>query len=59
MKVYLDNNATTPLHPAVKKEITEFLELFGNPSSMHEFGRTANGKFKKAKKNIATFIGAN
>jgi len=30
-KVYLDHNATTPLHPEVKKAMTEAMEVFGNP----------------------------
>ena len=56
--VYLDNNATTPLHPEVKKTLIEGLEIFGNPSSMHAFGREAREKIEGARKNVATFIGA-
>lgn len=56
--VYLDNNATTPLHPEVKKTLIEGLEIFGNPSSMHAFGREARKKIEGARKNVATFIGA-
>lgn len=37
-KVYLDHNATTPLHPEVKKMIISAMEVFGNPSSLHQFG---------------------
>lgn len=55
-KVYLDNNATTPLHPEVKKAIEEYLDIFGNPSSMHEFGRIAGEKFKTARKQTADFF---
>ena len=38
-KVYLDNNATTPLHPAVKQKIIESLDYFGNPSSAYTIGQ--------------------
>ena len=40
-KVYFDHNATTPLHPEVKKALVAAMEVFGNPSSLHEFGRRA------------------
>lgn len=57
-RVYLDHNATTPLHPEVKKTMTEALELFGNPSSMHSFGREARQQIEQARQRIAAFIGA-
>lgn len=56
--VYLDNNATTPLHPEVKKTLIEGLEIFGNPSSMHALGREAREKVEEARENVASFIGA-
>lgn len=56
--VYFDNNATTPLHPEVKKAIIEGLEIFGNPSSMHQFGREARENVEEAREKVATFIGA-
>lgn len=56
--VYMDNNATTPLHPEVKKTLIEGLEIFGNPSSMHAFGREAREKIEEARKKVASFIGA-
>lgn len=56
--VYLDNNATTPLHPEVKKALIEGLEIFGNPSSMHSFGREAREKIEEARAQTAAFIGA-
>lgn len=58
MNVYLDNNATTPLHPEAVKAITEFLGAFGNPSSMHAHGRTARQYLDDAAENIAAFFGA-
>lgn len=57
-KIYLDHNATTPLHPEVKKAITENLDLFGNPSSLHSYGREARRVIEEARETIASFIGA-
>jgi len=57
-KIYLDNNATTPLHPEVKKVIVNALEVFGNPSSLHEFGREAGHLVESAREKVASFIGA-
>jgi cysteine desulfurase len=39
MKVYLDNNATTQIADEVLTAMQESLELYGNASSMHEWGR--------------------
>lgn len=57
-KVYLDNNATTPLHPEVKKAMKKAMESFGNPSSLHEFGRKSAQAVLKAREHVASFIGA-
>lgn len=57
-KVYLDNNATTPLHPEVQKEISKAMSIFGNPSSLHQFGRSAQSMVKKAREAVASFIGS-
>lgn len=56
--VYLDNNATTPVHPEVKKAITEAVDLYGNPSSMHRPGQLARYAIEDARNKIASFIGA-
>ena len=57
-KVYLDYNATTPLHPEVKKTIVDAFDVFGNPSSVHAFGREARQSIEEARHTIASFIGA-
>lgn len=57
-RVYLDHNATTPLHPEVKKTLVDTMELFGNPSSLHEFGRDARGLIESARASVAQFLGA-
>ncbi len=56
--VYLDNNATTPIHPEVKKAIAEAIELYGNPSSMHRLGQMAHYAIEEAREKVASFIGA-
>jgi cysteine desulfurase len=56
--IYLDHNATTPLHPEVKKAMTEAMEVFGNPSSFHEAGRQARELIEDSRRVIADFIGA-
>lgn len=56
--VYLDNNATTPLHPEVKQKIIEFLDYYGNPSSMHTVGRKVKQQVQVSRQTIADFINA-
>lgn len=57
-RVYLDNNATTPLHPEVKQTLVESFDLFGNPSSMHQYGREARIKIELAREQVADFLDA-
>jgi cysteine desulfurase len=57
-KVYMDYNATTPLHPEVKESMRRGFELYANPSSMHEFGRTVRNQLELVRQRIAEFIGA-
>ncbi|MCG2711280.1 MAG: aminotransferase class V-fold PLP-dependent enzyme, partial [Candidatus Omnitrophica bacterium] len=57
-RVYLDHNATTPLHPEVKKAMTGMMGMFGNPSSMHGFGRDARKMIEDSRTSIAEFINA-
>ncbi len=53
-KIYLDNAATTAMDAEVIKVITTSMqEVFGNPSSTHQFGRTAKAVVETARKNIA------
>jgi len=58
MKVYFDHNATTPLHPEVKREMIAAMEMFGNPSSLHAYGREARANVEHARRQVANFIGA-
>lgn len=56
--IYLDHNATTPIHPEVKKILTEAMDTFGNPSSMHSCGRVARTQIENARREIADFLNA-
>ncbi|MFQ3573888.1 MAG: cysteine desulfurase family protein [Thermodesulfovibrionales bacterium] len=55
--IYLDYNATTPLAPEVKHEITKNLDLFGNPSSLHSYGLAAREVVSIARCNVAKSLG--
>ncbi|MGI4899397.1 MAG: aminotransferase class V-fold PLP-dependent enzyme, partial [Janthinobacterium lividum] len=53
MRVYLDNAATTPIDQEVLKEVYQVMESsYGNPSSIHAFGREARTVVEKARKTI-------
>jgi len=56
-RIYFDNAATTPIDPEVKKVMTETMDLFGNPSSIHQEGRQAKTIVEKARKTIANLLG--
>lgn len=57
--VYLDNNATTPLDPAVAEKMSLFLkEHFGNPSSLYPIGRVVKEIVSEARETIAKAISA-
>lgn len=54
-KIYLDYAATTPLAPQVKKAMEPYWsQLFGNPMSMHVFGREAAEGVEFARQKLAT-----
>jgi len=57
MKVYLDNAATTPLAPEVLEAMMPYLQNhFGNPSSTHQFGRSAKSAIETSRKTIARLL---
>ena len=59
-KVYLDNASTTPLLPEVREAMVPFLdEVFGNPSSLHDWGDTAREAVDAARAQVAQLIGVN
>ena len=58
-RVYLDHNASTPVHPeVVEAMLPYFSERFGNPSSVHGFGREAREGLETAREQIAHFLRA-
>ena len=57
--IYFDHAATTPLHPSVLEQYTDGLaDNFGNPNSLHSFGRTAYGTLEKARAVLADYLNA-
>lgn len=58
-RVYLDHSATTPIRPEVVEAMQVALtEQFGNPSSVHGFGRAAKKALEEAREQVAQLIGA-
>ncbi|MGA9602674.1 MAG: cysteine desulfurase family protein [Methyloceanibacter sp.] len=55
---YLDYNATAPLRPEVREAIGGALDLYGNPSSVHEEGRAARAAIEAARIKVAKLVGA-
>ena len=59
MRIYLDNNATTPLHSAVGEALQEaFRDVYGNASSVHQEGRGRGRRWSEARESVAGLIGA-
>jgi cysteine desulfurase len=57
--IYFDNAATTPMDMEVVDVIAETMkETYGNPSSIHSFGRAAKSKIEEARKKIAKLLQA-
>lgn len=57
--IYLDNAATTPMHPEVVAAMQPvLLQTFGNPSSTHRFGRNARQVVEGSRETIAKHLGA-
>ncbi|MBQ4448405.1 MAG: cysteine desulfurase NifS [Clostridia bacterium] len=58
-RVYLDNAATTRLLPEVLEEMVPYMtELYGNPSSPHDFGQKAASGLSMARQQVADAINA-
>lgn len=58
-KVYLDHSATTRTDEDVARLMVEYMtDLYGNPSSVHSFGRVTRKAVEEAREKIARAIGA-
>ena len=57
-RVYLDYNASTPIHPVVREAMAPFLnDAYGNPSSEHWAGAPAREAVERARSRLATLLG--
>ena len=57
--IYLDNNATTKVAPEVREAMEPFYsETFGNPSSLHSFGKEVRRCVEEARDDVARLMGA-
>jgi len=55
--IYLDHNATTPVHPAVVEAMLPYLRAhFGNPSSGHVYGQRAKRAVEGAREQVASLL---
>lgn len=57
-RLYLDWNATAPLHPAARDAMVRALDLFGNPNSVHGEGRASRAAIETARRHVAALTGA-
>ena len=58
-RVYLDNNATSPMDPRVAEAIQPyFLNEFGNASSIHAYGQHARAAVERARSQVADLLSA-
>ncbi|WP_226667267.1 cysteine desulfurase family protein [Metabacillus litoralis] len=58
-RIYLDHAATSPIYPEVaEKMMSMMIESYGNPSSIHSFGREARRILDEARRSLAKTIGA-
>ncbi len=57
-RVYLDNNATTPVLPEVFEAMQAYFgERFGNASSIHHHGQETRAAVERAREAVATLLG--
>jgi cysteine desulfurase len=58
MSIYLDHNATSPMHPEVIDAMMPYLQNpVGNPSSLHSYGRMARSAVESARAELAQLLG--
>jgi len=57
-RLYLDWNATAPLHPAAREAMLHAMDIQGNPNSVHGEGRAARAAVEAARRQVAALTGA-
>ncbi|MBO5938527.1 MAG: cysteine desulfurase [Clostridia bacterium] len=57
MSIYLDNSATTPLSEAAKEALRSAIECYGNPSSLHSAGQSAEKLLEAAREQVLLGLG--
>lgn len=57
-RLYLDWNATSPLHPAAREAVLRALDMFGNPNSVHGEGRAVRAAIEAARRQVAKLAAA-
>lgn len=58
-RYYFDHNATTPVSPEVFQAMAPLMTtVFGNASSIHQFGQEARGELDRARRSVAVMAGA-
>jgi len=56
-RIYLDNNATTAVHPAVLEALQESLrDVYGNASSIHKEGQTARRRIESSFSRNSSYV---
>ena len=59
MAIYLDHNASTPLHEDVLQAMLPLMQMMvGNPSSLHRFGRLQKDAIERAREQVAALVDA-
>ncbi len=59
MAIYLDHNASTPLHDDVLQTMLPLMQtMVGNPSSLHRFGRLQKDAIERAREQVAALVDA-
>lgn len=57
MSIYLDNAATTPIDKEVLEAMYKIMaEVYGNPSSVHAYGRKARAEIEKARRTVSSYL---
>ncbi len=55
-RIHLDHNATTPVDQAVKEVMFEYMECYGNPSSIYAAGKQARSAIETARRSVSALI---